>query len=82
MVSSDAPRKTEGYLDDEIKLDGLEALLPEALEKHWMPNSNRMRTFFGGACLEVVTYVEAEFGSWPYEYGYLEDILVRWKVLW
>ena len=48
-------------LDDEIKLAGLEALVPEELEKHLIVNSNRLRTF-EDARLEIVTYVEAKFG--------------------
>ena len=48
-------------LDDEIKLAGLESLVPEELEKHLIFNSNRLRTF-EDARLEVVTYVEAKFG--------------------
>ena len=48
-------------LDDEIKLAGLEALVPEELEKHMILKSNRLRTF-EDARLEIVTYVEAKFG--------------------
>ena len=48
-------------LDDEIKLAGLESLVPEGLEKHLILNSNRLRTF-EDARLEVVTFVEAKFG--------------------
>ena len=48
-------------LGDEIKLAGLESLVPEELEKHLILNSNRLRTF-EDARLEVVTYVEAKFG--------------------
>ena len=44
--------------DDQIKLAGLEALVPE---RHLMLNSNRLRTF-EDARLEIVTYVEAKFG--------------------
>ena len=48
-------------MDDEIKLAGLEALVPEKqLEKHLILNSNRLRTF-EDARLEIVTYVEAKF---------------------
>ena len=32
-------------MDDEIKLAGLEALVPEELEKHLILTSNRLRTF-------------------------------------
>ena len=53
--------KSQGKLDDEIKLAGLEALVPEELEKHLILNSNRLRTF-EDARLEIVTYVEAKFG--------------------
>ena len=48
-------------LGDEIKLVGLESLVPEELEKHLILKSNRLRTF-EDARLEVVTYVEAKFG--------------------
>ena len=48
-------------MDDEIKLAGLEALVPEELEKHLILNSNRLRTL-EDARLEIVTYVEAKFG--------------------
>ena len=48
-------------LKDEIKLAGLEALVPVELEKHLILNSNRLRTF-EDARLEIVTYVEAKFG--------------------
>ena len=54
-------KKLKGKMDDEIKLAGLEALMPEELEKHLILNSNRLRTF-EDARLEVVTYVEAKFG--------------------
>ena len=50
----------ESY-DDEIKLAGLEASVPEELEKHLILNSNRLRTFEDSR-LEIVTYVEAKFG--------------------
>ena len=32
-------------LDDEIKLAGLESLVPQELDKHLILNSNRLRTF-------------------------------------
>ena len=35
-------QKLKDKLDDEIKLAGLEALVPEELEKHLMLNSNRL----------------------------------------
>ena len=54
-------KKMKNKLDDEIKLAGLESLVPEELEKHLILNSNRLRTF-EDARLEVVTYVEAKFG--------------------
>ena len=38
-------KKLKDKLDDEIKLAGLGALVPEELEKHLMLNSNRLRTF-------------------------------------
>ena len=55
-------KKLKDKLDDEIKLAGLEALVPEELEKHLILNSNRLRTF-EDARLETVTFVEAKFGS-------------------
>ena len=48
-------------LDDEIKLAGLQSLVPEELEEHLILNSSRLRTF-EDARREVVTYVEAKFG--------------------
>ena len=54
-------KKMKDTLDDEIKLAGLESLVPEELEKHLILNSNRLRTF-EDARVEVVTYVEAKFG--------------------
>ena len=54
-------KKMKNKLDDEIKLAGLESLVPEELEKHLILDSNRLRTF-EDARLEVVTYVEAKFG--------------------
>ena len=48
--------KLKYKMDDEIKLAGLEALVPEELEKHLILNSNRLRTF-EDARLEIVTYV-------------------------
>ena len=50
-------KKLKDKLDDEIKLAGLEALVPEELEKHLMLNSNRLRTF-EDARLEIVTYIQ------------------------
>ena len=54
-------KKLKSKMDDEIKLVGLEALVPEELEKHLIFNSNRLRTI-EDACPEIVTYVEAKFG--------------------
>ena len=54
-------KKMKHKLDDEIKLAGLEALVPEELEKNLILNSNRVRTF-DDARLEVVMHVEAKFG--------------------
>ena len=47
-------KKLKEKLDDEIKLAGLETLVPEELEKHLILNSNRL--------LEIVTYVQAKIG--------------------
>ena len=55
-------KKLKDMLNDEIKLVGLEALVPEELEKHLILNSNRLRTF-QDVRLEIVTHVEAKFGS-------------------
>ena len=38
-------KKLQDKLDDEILLAGLEALVPEELEKHLILNLNRLRTF-------------------------------------
>ena len=54
-------KKMKDRLDDEIKLAGLESLVPEELEKHLIRNSNHLRTF-EDARLEVGTFVEAKFG--------------------
>ena len=54
-------KKLKHKFDDEIKLAGLEALVPAELEKHLVLNSNRLRTF-EDARLEIVTCVEAKFG--------------------
>ena len=48
-------------LDNEIKLAGLEASVPEEMEKRLTLNSNRLRTF-EDARLEIMTCVEAKFG--------------------
>ena len=49
-------------MDDELKLAGLEALVPDDVEKHLMINANRLDTY-DKARLEVVTYVEARTGT-------------------
>ena len=54
-------RKVRQPLSDELKLAGLEALVPEDIERHLMLNSNRLTTYLE-ARLEVVTYVEARTG--------------------
>ena len=54
-------KKLKDKLDDEIKLAGLEALVPEELEKHLIFDSDRLRTF-EALRLEIVTYVEVKFG--------------------
>ena len=54
-------KKLKEKLDDEIKLAGLETLVPEELEKHLILDSNRLQTF-EDARLENVTYVEAKYG--------------------
>ena len=53
-------KKLKNKLDDKIKFDGLEALVPEEHEKHLILNSNHLRTL-EDARLEVVTCVEAKF---------------------
>ena len=53
--------KLKDKFDDEIKLAGLESLVPEELEKHLILDSNLLRTF-EETRLEVVSYVEAKFG--------------------
>ena len=37
-------KKLKDNMDDEIKLAGLDALVPEKLEKHLILNSNRLRS--------------------------------------
>ena len=54
-------KKIVDKLDDDIKLAGLESLVPEELEKHLILNSSRLRTF-EDARLKVATYVEAKLG--------------------
>ena len=46
-------KKLKDKIDDEIKLAGLKALVPEDLEKQLILNSNRLRTF-EDARLEIV----------------------------
>ena len=75
-------KKMKDKLDDEIKLAGLESLVPEELEKHLILNSNRLRTF-EDARLAVVTYVEAKFGlrirdANPSDTGSLVDTQIPW----
>ena len=53
--------QSKNKMNDEIKLAGLEALVPKELEKHLVLNSNRLRTF-EDARRGVVTYVEKQFG--------------------
>ena len=52
-------KRMKDKLNDEIKLAGLESLVPEEL--HLILNSNRLRTV-EDARLEVVTFVAAKFG--------------------
>ena len=54
-------KKLNDKMDDEIKLAGLEALVPDEHEKHLIHDSNRLRTF-EDARLEVMTTVEAKLG--------------------
>ena len=49
--------KSKNKMHDEIKLAGLEALVPKELEKHLILNSNRLPTL-ENARREVVMYVE------------------------
>ena len=53
--------KLKDTSDEEIKLAGLEALVPEEMEIYLTLNKNRLRTF-EDTRLEIVTYVEAKFG--------------------
>lgn len=54
--------KTGTRLDDDLKVAGLEALVPEddeiRLHTHMLVNASRMNTY-GAARLEIVTVVEA-----------------------
>ena len=75
-VVSQYEKMLENKVNDEIKLAGLEALVPEELEKHLILNSNRLRTF-EDARREVVTCVDALFGlnisdSKPSDTGFRE----------
>ena len=54
-------KKLKDTFDDEIRFVGLEALVPEELEKHLIVTSNRLRTF-EDASLKIVTYVVTKFG--------------------
>ena len=49
-------KKSKDKLEDEIKLAGLEALVPEELEKHLMLNSSRLRRFDDARCREEVWF--------------------------
>ena len=51
-------KKLKDKMDAEIKLAGLEALVPGELEKHLILNSNPVRDFEDAR----LTYVEAKFG--------------------
>ena len=55
-------RKLEDTLGDVSRLGGLEALVLDELEKHLTFNSNLLRSFEVSR-LELVTYVEAKFGT-------------------
>ena len=44
-VVSQNEKMLKSKMDDEIKLAGLETLVPEELERHLILNSNRLRTF-------------------------------------
>ena len=57
--------------------EGLQASVPEELEKHMILNSNRLRTF-EDARLEIVTYVEAKISSQVTQD--LEDTLIPWML--
>ena len=70
-------------VDDEIKVAGLEASVPEQLVKHSTPNSGRLPTF-EDVRLKIVTYVEVEFvlrtrDSSRLNWG-LEDTLIQWML--
>ena len=45
FVVSQYEKMLKNKIDDESKLAGLEALVPEELEKHLILDSNRLRTF-------------------------------------
>ena len=60
-IVSHYEKKLKNKMNDEIKLAGLEALVPEEPENHPILNSNRLRTF-EDARREVVTHVKAELG--------------------
>ena len=74
-------KKLKNEMNDEMKLAGLEALVPEELEKHLILNSSRLRTF-EDARREILTHVEAKFGlkirdSKPSDTGLREHSDVR-----
>ena len=50
-------KKLKDKMDDEMKVAGLEVLVPEELDKHLILNSN-----FKDVRLEIVAYLEAKFG--------------------
>ena len=55
-------KKMKDKLDDEIKLAGLEALVPEELEKHSDTQLESLANIRGGAPGNRLTYGEAKFG--------------------
>ena len=54
-------KKLKHTLGDELKIGGVEALMPEEMEKQLILNSNRLRTC-QDAQLEILSYVGAKFG--------------------
>ena len=55
-------KKLKDTLYDEIKFAGLEASVPEELEKHMILNTNRLRTF-EDARLKNVTFLKEKFDT-------------------
>ena len=55
-------KKMKDKLDDEIKLAGLESVVPEELGERSDPQLESLANFRGCARLEIVAYVEAKFG--------------------